>query len=751
MVRCKYAVLALDDLRAPDLAAHLRAVLLGALRAAVRAGVRRRRGARATRSRRRSPAPSRPSCASASRSSARPFDSRALWTTAWQATYGAEIRPERPGAADGALREQRRALRAGDGARGSGAAVAGDDRRRGRTAAFPRRRCRRAQRRRPLRAWRLRRLQAKGLFLLRILRNALIFEGGVDYVLWKIQRHSGVAIDQAWRAETPSIAGARRRGVAALPGPRLSLDGSDQRPVAGREPLRDVFDAGPFVCHTTVALCSPPGDLSASGSTGSIQGRGLKGIILSAGQGRRLLPLTTDLPKCLLRIGGRTVLEWQLRMLAAAGVHHVVVVVGFGAAEVERQLADITPPGMQVRTLFNELYDRADNLVSCAVASPEMGEDFLLLNGDTLADSTVVDAPAGEPGDAGRDGGGAQGRVRRRRHEGELRRWPGHPGREGSRRRTRPTARRSASRSTAAAGPELFTQALDEILREPEGSRRWYLSAVNLLAGRGQVHAVGVEGARWAEIDYLHDLPRARALVASLAEQPALAAARPWARSERLGVAGGAVAARGAPRRQRSVGRAVRNGYVVTEGPSPHVQRARELIKRHPEVRRFFGPYPLSALYVAGLVAFQIAIAYWLRDASWLWVILAAYLVGAFASHALFVLIHDASHNLIVEGKLGNRLLGILCNVGQGFPSAMSFRTYHLLHHSHLDEYDFDADLAFHWEARLVGNSPLRKALWLLLFAAIEIIRPLRIQRPFAEPWVVANVIAIAATDLLIW
>jgi sphingolipid delta-4 desaturase len=115
------------------------------------------------------------------------------------------------------------------------------------------------------------------------------------------------------------------------------------------------------------------------------------------------------------------------------------------------------------------------------------------------------------------------------------------------------------------------------------------------------------------------------------------------------------------------------------------------------------------------------------------------------------VLIHDATHNLIVEGKLGNRIFGILCNVAQGFPSAMSFRTYHLLHHSHLDEYDWDADLAFHAEARFIGNSPIRKALWLLVFGAIETVRPLRIRKPFAAPWVVANVLFIAATDALIW
>lgn len=195
----------------------------------------------------------------------------------------------------------------------------------------------------------------------------------------------------------------------------------------------------------------------------------------------------------------------------------------------------------------------------------------------------------------------------------------------------------------------------------------------------------------------------------------------------------------------------MRHGFVVTEQPNPHIRRAREFVKRHPEVRRFFTPYPLSAVYIAGLVVLQLAVAYLLRDARWPWVLLAAYLVGAFASHALFVLIHDACHNLIVAGTWRNRLLGILCNVGQAFPSAMSFRTYHMLHHSHLDEYAFDADLASPWEARLVGNSPIRKAVWLLCFAAIEVVRPLRIQRRLVEPWVVGNVVAIVATDLLVW
>src|SRR4030095_12874041 len=195
----------------------------------------------------------------------------------------------------------------------------------------------------------------------------------------------------------------------------------------------------------------------------------------------------------------------------------------------------------------------------------------------------------------------------------------------------------------------------------------------------------------------------------------------------------------------------MRSAFTLTDQPNPHIERGRQILKRHPALRRHFKPYPPSAAYIVAIVALQLAVAFALRAACWVWVILSAYLVGAFASHALFVLIHEATHDLIVRGSLPNRLFGILCNVGQGFPSAMSFRTYHLLHHYRLDEYDYDADLAFDWEARLLGNSPLGKAVWLFMFAAVEIIRPLRVKRPFTDAWVLANTGVIIVTDLLIW
>jgi choline kinase len=253
----------------------------------------------------------------------------------------------------------------------------------------------------------------------------------------------------------------------------------------------------------------------------------LKGIILSAGQGRRLLPLTKNLPKCLLRIEGRSVLEWQLRMLAGAGVRDAVVVVGFGAVEVERELADAAPAEMRVRTVFNERYDVADNLVSCAAARSEMQEDFLLLNGDTLADSKVVPRLLASP-----DAPVAIVVARKDEYDADDMKVS-----RAGQRVVRVGKDLAAAETHGEAigfslyrgrGPELFTRALDEILREPEGALRWYLSAVNLLATRGFVHSVEVEGARWAEIDYLHDLPRARAVVAITKRQPGTTPTRPW-------------------------------------------------------------------------------------------------------------------------------------------------------------------------------------------------------------------------------
>ena len=237
----------------------------------------------------------------------------------------------------------------------------------------------------------------------------------------------------------------------------------------------------------------------------------MKAIILSAGQGRRLLPLTAQMPKCLIEVCGRTVLEWQLRALADAAIKVVTVVVGFGADDVESHIIDRAPTGMEVRALFNPLWNRADNLVSCLAARGEMNEDFLLINGDTLFAPDVVTRLR-----AGRGNPVRLAVATKALYDSDDMKVICDAGRVTRIGKDLPTGQVGGEAIGMSlfrgAGPRLLSDALQEVAGEPEAHRRWYLSAVDRLARRGLVHAESVDDLGWVEIDYPHDLAPAFAL-----------------------------------------------------------------------------------------------------------------------------------------------------------------------------------------------------------------------------------------------
>ena len=72
--------------------------------------------------------------------------------------------------------------------------------------------------------------------------------------------------------------------------------------------------------------------------TGNKQKNPAKAIILSAGQGRRLLSLTENTPKCLLPVLGKPIIEWQIDALLSAGVNEITVLTGFQSTLVEALL-----------------------------------------------------------------------------------------------------------------------------------------------------------------------------------------------------------------------------------------------------------------------------------------------------------------------------------------------------------------------------------------------------------------------------
>jgi hypothetical protein len=126
------------------------------------------------------------------------FDASELWTAMLRETYRCEVRAERSGAADALVRFAPDRYAAVTRLALAGLPVAartGPDEAEGRFRAELSPRDRRLGRV----LWRLRRAVGKTLFLLRLLRNALIFEGGVDYIIWKVERHSGSTVDPSWR------------------------------------------------------------------------------------------------------------------------------------------------------------------------------------------------------------------------------------------------------------------------------------------------------------------------------------------------------------------------------------------------------------------------------------------------------------------------------------------------------------------------------------------------------------------------
>jgi sphingolipid delta-4 desaturase len=192
--------------------------------------------------------------------------------------------------------------------------------------------------------------------------------------------------------------------------------------------------------------------------------------------------------------------------------------------------------------------------------------------------------------------------------------------------------------------------------------------------------------------------------------------------------------------------------FAFSAAPEPHRLRTKQLLQRHPQIRELIGPNPVTFWWTVGIVALQIAVAWLIADQSWWVVVLAAYTVGAFANHALFVVIHETAHRLVFKRKVPNILTALLANLPQFFPGAMGFSKYHLKHHAFQGVYELDGDLPFRWEARLIGSTALGKALWLLLFPIFQALRPLRMKEiSLWDRWTVVNLIVQVVFNAAVW
>lgn len=119
----------------------------------------------------------------------------------------------------------------------------------------------------------------------------------------------------------------------------------------------------------------------------------MRAMILAAGRGERMRPLTDHLPKPLLAVGGKPLIVWHLERLAAAGFRDVVINHAWLGHEIERALGDGSAFGLRVR--YSAEATALETAGGIAQALPLLGDTpFLVMNGDVWCDWNPALAPA---------------------------------------------------------------------------------------------------------------------------------------------------------------------------------------------------------------------------------------------------------------------------------------------------------------------------------------------------------------------
>ena len=114
------------------------------------------------------------------------------------------------------------------------------------------------------------------------------------------------------------------------------------------------------------------------------------GVILAAGMAKRLRPLTDERPKCLLKVGERTLLQRTVDGIIAAGIRELVVVTGYRANMIRDFLTE-TYPSLTIHFIDNPDYAHNNNIFSLWLTRPYTdGRDFLLMDSDILCDPAII-------------------------------------------------------------------------------------------------------------------------------------------------------------------------------------------------------------------------------------------------------------------------------------------------------------------------------------------------------------------------
>lgn len=235
----------------------------------------------------------------------------------------------------------------------------------------------------------------------------------------------------------------------------------------------------------------------------------MKAIILAAGRGTRLYPYTKYIPKCLLDVGGETILEHQINSIRDSGIDEVVIVVGFGFEKVENFLRNYDSIGMKIKTLYNPFYQTTNSLISLWIARGEMNEDLVVMNGDDVFEIEVLEQVISR-----RDEKICLPiKVKEAYDEEDMKVYI----------KSKRIVEISKSLSNGCSaesvgirvfrntGVEFIKRAIEEEMRAEGAEKKWYISAIHRLIKKGyKVKPFNIKNLFWMDVDYPSDLFKAR-------------------------------------------------------------------------------------------------------------------------------------------------------------------------------------------------------------------------------------------------
>lgn len=223
-------------------------------------------------------------------------------------------------------------------------------------------------------------------------------------------------------------------------------------------------------------------------------------LILAAGRGQRLGAHVEEFPKCLLQVGGRTLLDHQLSMLAACGIYDVSVVVGYQHNAVARNCHG------RVHIINNSHWATTNSLYSFSLARYWVTGPLVVMNCDVLADQRVLSRLLASTSSSfafDSKSGNDDEHMKVELSANSLK----------SMSKTLDASHVHGEnvgmlKFSASAAQDLFAHA-GSILNDG-GENMWMASAVQALAHDHALTGVDVQDLSWIEIDYQEDLEDAR-------------------------------------------------------------------------------------------------------------------------------------------------------------------------------------------------------------------------------------------------